>query len=154
MAAALHPDLMPPCANWCVVWNCCSGRCRLPAGMRAGTSASLGILGHHAIASFHEPDVAGAAAQHFQPQEGVWQSAVKITEILALVMVGLARFCIDSDSAGIAGHRLHGRAETHHLFNDHLLRGRHYVSLNLNHVLTRLEQCCPIPFCVRISNFS
>ena len=30
--------------------------------------------------------------KHFQPQEGVWQGAVQMTEVLTIIMVGLVPF--------------------------------------------------------------
>ena len=84
--------------------------------------------------------------RYFQPQERVWQSAVRITEVLALLMAGLSPFLHwiqilpELSASGFSVGQKHIVYSTIIFCTASIM-----FLLNLNHVLTRLGAMLPDP---------
>ena len=89
----LHPDLMPSLRQLVrglelLFWSLPFALLVCVQEMLAPAWESWGIM--PLLLSMALLWFGASRLKHFQPQEGIWQSAVKITEVLALVMVGLS----------------------------------------------------------------
>lgn len=145
----LHPDLMPSLRQlvrglellfWALPFALlvCVQEILAPAWESWGVMPlllSMGVLWFGA-----------SRLKHFQPKEGVWQNAVKITEVLAVVMLGLAPFLHwiqtlpDLPVAGFTS------GQKHIIYSTIIFCAASIMFLlNLNHVLTRLGVMLPDP---------
>jgi hypothetical protein len=87
-----------------------------------------------------------ARLKFFQPQEGIWQGSVRVTEVLALVMAGLAPFLHwfyvipEQPSAAMTD------AQKHIIYSTGIFCAVSIMFLiNLNHMFTRLAAMLPDP---------
>ena len=84
--------------------------------------------------------------RQFQPQEEIWQSAVKITEILALLMAGLAPFLHWIQVLPELSASGYSAGQKHIIYSTIIFCTASIMFLlNLNHVLTRLGAMLPDP---------
>ena len=84
--------------------------------------------------------------RHFQPQERIWQSAVKITEVLALLMAGLSPFLHWIQILPELSASGYSAGQKHIIYSTIIFCTASIMFLlNLNHVLTRLGAMLPDP---------
>ena len=82
----------------------------------------------------------------FQPQEGIWQGAVRVTEVLALVMVGLAPFLHWANMIPEQPAAAFTAEQKHIIYSTGIFCAISIMFLiNLNHLLTRLAAMLPDP---------
>jgi hypothetical protein len=84
--------------------------------------------------------------RHFQPQERIWQGAVKITEMLALLMMGLSPFLHWIQVLPELSASGYSVGQKHIIYSTIIFCTASIMFLlNLNHVLTRLGAMLPDP---------
>lgn len=84
--------------------------------------------------------------KHFQPQEGIWQGALRLIELLALVMVGLAPFLHWLNQLPGQPSAAMSTGQQHIVYSTAIFVAVSLMFLiHLNHVLTRLAAMLPDP---------
>ena len=84
--------------------------------------------------------------KHFQPQEGVWQGAVQMTEVLAIIMVGLVPFLHWQHTIPDLPTAQYSPAQKHVIYSIIIFCAASVMFLlNLNHLLHRLVAMLPDP---------
>ena len=145
----LHPDLMPSLRQLVrglelLFWSLPFALLVCVQEMLAPAWESWGIM--PLLLSMALLWFGASRLKHFQPQEGVWQSAVKITEILALVMVGLAPFLHWIQTLPELPVTAYTAGQKHIIYSTIIFCAASIMFLlNLNHVLTRLSAMLPDP---------
>ena len=145
----LHPDLMPSLRQLVrglelLFWSLPFALLVCVQEILAPAWESWGIM--PLLLSMSLMWLGASRLKHFQPQEGVWQSAVKITEILALVMVGLAPFLHWIQTLPELPVTAFTVGQKHIIYSTIIFCAAGIMFLlNLNHVLTRLGAMLPDP---------
>jgi hypothetical protein len=84
--------------------------------------------------------------KHFQPQEGVWQGAVQMTEVLAIIMVGLVPFLHWQQTIPNQAAASYSPEQKHVIYSIIIFCAASVMFLlNLNHLLNRLVAMLPDP---------
>ena len=82
----------------------------------------------------------------FQPQEGVWQSAVRMSEVLAIIMVGLVPFLHWQQTIPDQAAAFYSPEQKHVVYSVIIFCAASVMFLlNLNHLLNRLVAMLPDP---------
>ena len=145
----LHPDLMPSlrqlvCGLELLFWALPFALLVCVQEILAPAWESWGVM--PLILSMALLWFGASRLKYFQPQEGVWQSAVKITEVLAMVMAGLAPFLHWIQTLPELHVAAYSSGQKHIIYSTIIFCAASIMFLlNLNHVLTRLGAMLPDP---------